>query len=48
MFRETMVMISQAQPSGTIKNLKELKAPYASFQPGVFDPDPESFGNIRK
>ena len=38
---------TQAQPSGTIKNLKELKAPYAEFNPGAFAPDPEAFGNIK-
>ena len=37
---------TQAQPSGTIKNLKELKAPYAAFNPGTFEPDKNSFGNI--
>ncbi len=39
---------TQAQPSGTIKNLKELKAPYAAFNPGAFEPDMNSFGNIKK
>ncbi len=38
---------TQAQPSGTIKNLKELKAPYAAFDRGPFAPDPESYGNIQ-
>ncbi len=39
---------TQAQPSGSIKNLKELKAPYAAFNPGVFEADTSAFGNIRK
>ncbi len=39
---------TQAQPSGTIKNLKELKAPYAAFNPGVFEPDTNYCGNIKK
>ena len=39
---------TQAQPSGTIKNLKELKAPYAAFNPGAFEPEEGSFGNIKK
>lgn len=38
---------TQAQPSGTIKNLKELKAPYAAFNPGAFEPDAYSYGNIK-
>jgi multimeric flavodoxin WrbA len=37
---------TQAQPSGTIKNLKELKAPYAEFDRGPFAPDPNSYGNL--
>lgn len=39
---------TQAQPTGSIRNLKELKAPYARFNPGVFEPDPNSYGNIKK
>lgn len=39
---------TQAQPSGTIKNLKELKAPYLAFDRPPFEPDTESFGNIKK
>jgi len=38
---------TQAQPSGTIKNLKELKAPYAAFDREPFVPDSESYGNIQ-
>ena len=38
---------TQAQPSGTIKNLKELKAPYAAFNPGTFAPDKSACGNIK-
>lgn len=39
---------TQAQPTGSIKNLKELKAPYAAFNPGVFEPDASANGNIKK
>ena len=39
---------TQAQPSGSIKNLKELKAPYQEFEPGVFPVDDNAFGNIAK
>nr|WP_302135487.1 flavodoxin family protein [uncultured Schaedlerella sp.] len=39
---------TQAQPSGTIKSLKELKAPYAAFNPGVFETDENAFGNVAK
>ena len=38
---------TQAQPAGTIKNLKELKQPYADFNPGVWAPDEKAFGNIK-
>jgi multimeric flavodoxin WrbA len=38
---------TQAQPSGTIKNLKELKQPYADFNPGVWPVDVNAFGNIK-
>lgn len=38
---------TQAQPSGTIKNLKELKAPYAEFERGAFAPDTRAFGNLK-
>ncbi|MDO4622821.1 MAG: flavodoxin family protein [Eubacteriales bacterium] len=38
---------TQAQPSGTIKNLKELKAPYAAFNPAPFE-NPNAFGNLKK
>lgn len=37
---------TQAQPSGTIKNLKELRSPYAEFDRGPFTPDPNSYGNL--
>jgi multimeric flavodoxin WrbA len=37
---------TQAQPTGTIKNLKELKAPYQEFEPGVFPADCAAFGNV--
>lgn len=39
---------TQAQPAGTIQNLKELKAPYAAFDRPAFPPDPESYGNVKK
>lgn len=39
---------TQAQPSGTIKNLAELKAPYAEFDPGVFAVDKNAFGNVKE
>ena len=38
---------TQAQPSGTIKNLKELKAPYAAFDRKPFAPDPNAYGNVK-
>lgn len=38
---------TKAQPSGTIKNLKELKAPYAAFDRPAFAVDPEAFGNLK-
>ena len=38
---------TQAQPSGTIKNLKELKAPYAAFDRPPFETDKNAFGNIK-
>ncbi|MCF0130001.1 MAG: flavodoxin family protein, partial [Pseudobutyrivibrio sp.] len=38
---------TQAQPSGTIKNLKELKQPYADFNPGVFAKEEGAFGNLK-
>lgn len=38
---------TQAQPSGTIKNLKELKAPYAAFDRPPFEVDKEAFGNVK-
>jgi len=38
---------TQAQPAGTIKNLKELKAPYAAFDRGPFAPDLNSYGNLK-
>lgn len=37
---------TQAQPSGTIKNLKELKAPYAEFNKPPFPVDQNSYGNL--
>ena len=39
---------TQAQPSGTIKNLKELKQPYADFNPGVWPVDETAYGNVKK
>jgi hypothetical protein len=36
---------TQAQPSGTIKNLKELKAPYAAFVRPPFEMDANAYGN---
>ncbi len=39
---------TQAQPSGTIKNLKELKQPYADFLRPPFPVDTEAFGNVKK
>ena len=39
---------TQAQPAGTITNLKELKAPYAAFDRPPFEPDPNAHGNIQK
>jgi len=38
---------TQAQPTGTIKNLAELKAPYAAFDRPPFAPDQNAFGNIK-
>lgn len=38
---------TQAQPSGTIKNLKELKAPYAEFVRPPFAVDKEAYGNLK-
>ena len=38
---------TQAQPSGTIKNLKELKQPYADFNPGVGPKDENALGNLK-
>lgn len=38
---------TQAQPSGTIKNLKELKAPYAAFDRPPFAVDTNAFGNVK-
>jgi hypothetical protein len=38
---------TQAQPSGTIKNLKELKQPYADFNPGVWPVDTNAYGNVK-
>ncbi|MCF0133609.1 MAG: flavodoxin family protein [Blautia sp.] len=39
---------TQAQPTGSIKGLKEMKAPYAAFNPGVFATDETAFGNVKK
>ena len=39
---------TQAQPAGTIKNLKELKQPYADFNPGVGPADETAYGNLKK
>ncbi|MCQ2557841.1 MAG: flavodoxin family protein [Oscillospiraceae bacterium] len=39
---------TQAQPSGTIKNLKELKAPYVAYNPGIFPVDESANGNLKK
>lgn len=39
---------TQAQPAGTIKNLKKLKAPYAAFARPPFAADTSSYGNIKK
>lgn len=39
---------TKAQPSGTIKNLKELKQPYADFVRPPFPVDTEAFGNVKK
>lgn len=38
---------TQAQPSGTIKNLKELKQPYADFNPGIWPVDTSAYGNAK-
>lgn len=38
---------TQAQPSGTIKNLNQLKAPYAAFDRPAFKVDTKAFGNIK-
>lgn len=37
---------TQAQPSGSIRNLKELKAPYAAFDRPAFAPEKDAFGNL--
>ena len=37
---------TRAQPSGTIKNLRELKAPYAAFDRPAFPADKDAFGNL--
>ena len=37
---------TQAQPTGSIKNLKELKAPYAAFDRPPFEKEPGTFGNV--
>lgn len=39
---------TQAQPSGTIKNLKELKKPYADFVRPPFPTDEKAYGNMKK
>lgn len=39
---------TKAQPSGTIKNLKELKAPYAEFIRPPFEADKEAYGNLKR
>ena len=39
---------TQAQPSGTIKNLKELKAPYEAFVRPPFPTDENAYGNVKK
>lgn len=38
---------TQAQPSGTIKNLKELKQPYADFDRKPFATDTNAYGNVK-
>lgn len=38
---------TQAQPRGTIKNLKELQAPYATFNPAPFPKEEGAFGNLK-
>lgn len=38
---------TKAQPSGTIKNLKELKAPYADFVRPPFEADKGAYGNLK-
>lgn len=38
---------TQAQPSGTIKNLKELKQPYADFDRPAWPPEEGAFGNVK-
>lgn len=38
---------TQAQPSGSIKNLKELKAPYAAFDRPAFAVDEAAHGNVK-
>lgn len=38
---------TRAQPAGTIKNLKELKQPYADYNPGPFPRDPNAYGNLK-
>lgn len=39
---------TRAQPSGTIKNLKALKAPYAAFDRPPFEADRDSYGNCKE
>lgn len=39
---------TQAQPSGTIKNLAELKKPYADFARGPFPVEENAYGNVVK
>ncbi len=43
-----MEIKSQAQPAGTIKNLKELKAPYGAFNPSPLAPNLNSYGNLKQ
>lgn len=38
---------TQAQPSGTIKNLKELKQPFADFNPPAFPVDETAYHNVK-
>jgi len=37
-----------AQPSGTIKNLKELKQPFADFNPGIWPVDENAYHNVKQ